>query len=267
MARIHDQAQGFSLAAEEYEKSRPEYPAEAIDFLRSVLRIGPGSRVLEVGAGTGKFTRALTPIGADLIAMDPIAQMRSVLHRVLPDVPVLAGQAEGIPLREGSVQAIVVAQAFHWFRGAEALQEFARVLGPKGRVALVWNVRDERVAWVRRFTEIIDRFYEGGPYGEMPSAAPRHRSGEWRKAFSAGSPFPVLEHRQFAFRQPMTPEQVVLRAWSVSFIARRSPEERAQIADEIRSLLEADPATRGRSVVEYPYLTDVYWAERADRAA
>jgi hypothetical protein len=65
----------------------------------------------------------------------------------------------------------------------------------------------------------------------------------------------------------MTPEQVVLRAWSVSFIARRSPEERAQIADEIRSLLEADPATRGRSVVEYPYLTDVYWAERADRAA
>ncbi len=124
--------------------------------------------------------------------------MREVFHRILPDVVLLDGHAEKMPLDAGVADAVVAGQAFHWLQAADALTEFARVLRPHGRLGLVWNVRDERVEWVRQFTDILDRYYSGGPYPE----APRHRSGAWRAAFATGGLFPPPGNQQFSFSFP-----------------------------------------------------------------
>ncbi len=107
--------------------------------------------VLDLGAGTGKLTTRLVERGLDVIAVDPIAEMLDVLRATLPDTPALLGTAEQIPLRDNSVDAVLVAQAWHWFDPERAVAEVARVLRPGGRLGLVWNIRDERLGWVKEF--------------------------------------------------------------------------------------------------------------------
>ncbi|TMM16368.1 MAG: endonuclease III, partial [Actinobacteria bacterium] len=133
-------SRGFGLAADAYERGRPDYPADALAFLVERLDLRPGRTVADLAAGTGKLTRLLAPTGADVIAVEPIAEMRAKIE----GARVLDGAAEAIPLADASVDAVTVAQAFHWFRAGEALVEIHRVLRPGGGLALVWNVRDER---------------------------------------------------------------------------------------------------------------------------
>ena len=113
-----------------------------------MLHLGPGRRVLDLAAGTGKMTRLLAPSGVDLVAVEPVAGMRAAFEEAVPGVEILDGTAEAIPLPDASVDAVVVAQAFHWFDADKALAEIDRVLRPGGGVALVWNRRDESVPWV-----------------------------------------------------------------------------------------------------------------------
>ena len=129
-------AAGFGRAADAYERSRPSYPADAVARLAAELEIRPARRVLDLAAGTGKFTRLLAEIGADLVAVEPSAAMRSQFAVVLPDIPLHEGTAEQIPLADDSVDAVVVAQAFHWFDAEPALAEISRVLRPEGRLGL-----------------------------------------------------------------------------------------------------------------------------------
>ncbi len=143
-ARWREQATSFGAAAAAYERGRPPYPAEAIDWL-----LPPGAaRVLDVGAGTGKLTRQLAQRGLDVLAVEPLAGMRDQLARAVPGVPVYPGTAEDIPLPDGSVDAVLAAQAWHWVDPVRAVPEVARVLVPGGQLGLAWNVRDERVDWV-----------------------------------------------------------------------------------------------------------------------
>src|SRR5205085_3090841 len=118
-----------------YERGRPGYPREAIDELVRRLRIEPGTRVLELAAGTGKLTREVVPTGASVVATEPVEGMRRELRRQLPEVPVAAATAEAIPFRDASFDAAVVAQAFHWFHGPRALAELHRVLRPRAGLA------------------------------------------------------------------------------------------------------------------------------------
>ena len=129
-------AAGFGRAADVYERSRPSYPADAVARLVSELDIRAGRRVLDLAAGTGKLTRLLAEHGAELVAVEPSAAMREAFVSVLPGVPVHEGTAEKIPLADTSVDAVVVAQAFHWFDAPRALVEIARVLRPVGGLAL-----------------------------------------------------------------------------------------------------------------------------------
>ena len=144
-------AGSFGAAAAEYERGRPPYPPEAIDWL---LPPSP-RRVVDLGAGTGKLTRQLHERGLDVVAVEPSAGMREQLARLLPAVPLLDGTAEAIPLADASVDVVLVAQAWHWVDPRRALPEVARVLSPGGRLGLVWNIRDERVDWVKQLGDTM----------------------------------------------------------------------------------------------------------------
>jgi SAM-dependent methyltransferase len=127
--RIHAAAEvGFGSAADRYERGRPGYPADAVSFVIDELVIAPGRTVVDLAAGTGKFTVAIAPSGARIVAVEPVAEMRSVLERNVPGVDALDGTAESMPLEDASADAVVVAQAFHWFDGARAIPEIRRVL-------------------------------------------------------------------------------------------------------------------------------------------
>ena len=250
---IHEKAAlGFDNASESYERGRPEYPAAAVDFLIDKLSITPGKTVVDVGAGTGKFTRLLRRTGARITALEPVEGMRRKFSALFPDMETLEGSAEHIPMPDGSVDVLTVAQAFHWFRGEEALAEFHRVLRPGGGLGLIWNRRDESVDWVARVSEIFER-YEGD--------TPRYKSGVWKRPFAATRLFAPLRHTEFAFSQTGTIETVVDRVASVSFIAALPAETRAQVLEEVRALVREHPATRDKTVIEIPYRTDLFITE------
>ena len=254
-ARTHAAVAGFDRAAGAYERGRPGYPTAAVAYLRSALDVRPGDRVVELGAGTGKFTRALAGWDARLIAIEPTEGMRSVFHRELPKVSLIAGTAEAIPLRSEQARAVVVAQAFHWFREPEALEEIGRVLAPRGALGLVWNLRDESLAWTAALGRLIES--ESG-------GIPRTRDRRWVEAFASAPAFDALEERTFPHAQRLTPEGVVDRVLSISAIGLLPPDRREEVAERVRALLDADPQTRGRPEVELPYRTEVYVARRRE---
>jgi SAM-dependent methyltransferase len=240
-------AHGFDVTADAYERGRPEYPEDAVAFVYDRLRIAPGRTVLDLAAGTGKLTRALTLMGASLIGVEPVAGMREALHASMPAIPVLDGTAEAIPLDDGSVDVVVVGQAFHWFDGDRAIPEIARVLRPRGGLAIVFNVRDEDDPMQAALSEIWE------PHrGDTPT----HRTVSWRDAFVGQDVFTPLEHRAFRHEQRVDREQLVDRVVSVSFIAILAPSERDRVAERVRSLVPDD------EVVSLPYRTDVFVADR-----
>jgi ubiquinone/menaquinone biosynthesis C-methylase UbiE len=247
-SRVHPAAaHGFDVTADAYERGRPEYPEDAVAFVCDRLRIAPGRTVLDLAAGTGKLTRALTPMGASLIGVEPAAGMREALQASMPEIPVLDGTAEAIPLDDGSVDAVVVGQAFHWFDGDRAIPEIARVLRPRGGLAIVFNVRDEDDPMQAALSEIWE------PHrGDTPT----HRTVSWRDAFVGQDVFTSLEHRAFRHVQRVDREQLVDRVVSVSFIAILAPSERDRVAERVRSLVPD-----GESV-SLPYRTDVFVADR-----
>jgi len=243
---------GFDKAAKEYERARPGYPDAAVDWM--VDRLHPGSGlVVDLAAGTGKMTRALVSRGLNIVAVEPVEGMRAQLGEALPGVRPLDGTAEHIPLEDGSAAAVVVAQAFHWFRHDEALREIHRVLRAHGRLAIVWNVRDERTDWVARVTKIIEP-YEGTGGVRIP----RYKTGEWRRAFETTTLFRLADETTVEHPQTMDAQGLVERVASTSFIAALPDDKRAAVEEEVRDLSRTHPDLAGRETFEFPYLTEVY---------
>lgn len=252
MTRTHAAAAGFEADANRYARGRPDYPAEVLGWLRNTLHLGPGKTVVDLGAGTGKFTKRLIETGADVIAVEPAAAMRAKLAEI-DGLRVLDGSAEAIPLADASVDAIVCAQAFHWFATKAALAEMARVLTPGGMLGLIWNTHDTSVPWVKALGEITSA-YEGD--------APRFRSGKWSEAFPAPG-FAPLQQEKFTNLQTGPVEVVVVdRMLSISFIASLPEDERKTVAARLRDLVASEPSLRGKQTVSVPYLTLAYTARR-----
>lgn len=251
---VHEAAErGFGASAEAYERSRPDYPSEAIDRLIQELEVTRSCRAMDLGAGTGKLTRLLLPTGAALVAVEPVEAMRVAFSTVLPEVRLVGGVAEALPFLDETFDAVVCAQAFHWFDGDRALPAIHRVLKRWGRLGLLWNVRDESVPWVRELTELIQ------PYERT---APREKTHEWRRAFSASDLFGRLNQLRFPYAQRLDADGLVERFASVSFIASLSPEERDDVLERIRSLAETHPDLAGRKVFDLPYVTELYWCAK-----
>lgn len=247
-------AQGFSTEAASYARGRPEYPPELMPWLATTLGVSVGTRVVDLGAGTGKFTKLLTKTNAEVAAVEPVDAMRAQLAKALPNVNALAGSAEAMPLADAWADAVVCAQAFHWFATRAALAEIHRVLKPGGRLGLVWNVRDESVDWVAAITEIITP-YEGD--------APRFYKGDWRKPFVEQQWFTAPELTSFNYQHVGSADEVILdRFLSVSFIAALPPEGKAKVAAELKTLIATHSALRDKAQIAFPYQTQAYVCRR-----
>jgi SAM-dependent methyltransferase len=250
VSKIHQSAiAGFSAKAETYVKGRPEYPSEVDAWLRSDLGLCKGKTVLDLGAGTGKFSKKLLATEATVFAVDPVPAMLEQLKQRNPGADAKLGSAERIPLADGSLDAVVCAQSFHWFATPEAVAEIRRVLKPGGAWGLIWNVRDESVEWVASLTGIITP-YEGD--------TPRFHTQKWRRVFPAEG-FSPLREQHFAHGHTGSPEQVILdRTLSTSFIAALPPDEQNNVASQVRELIAATPELAGKSLVTYPYTTAAF---------
>ena len=242
-ARRREQATSFGAAADAYERGRPPYPAEAIDWL---LPRG-AARVLDVGAGTGKLTRLLAARGLDVVAVEPLPGMREQLTRAVPGVPVHPGTAEHIPLPDGSVDAVLAAQAWHWVDQARAVPEVARVLVPGGQLGLVWNMRDDRADWVARLSQILHDPGEG--------------DGSRGGAVALGPPFGPVQHRTIEWIHRLTRDQLLDTVSSRSYVITMPAAQRAEVLAAVGRLADTHPDLAGRAELELPYRTECFRAQ------
>jgi SAM-dependent methyltransferase len=229
-------ATGFARSVEAYDRARPEYPPEAIAWLAEELDLRPGRTVVDLAAGSGKLTRPLAALGCEVIAIEPVAEMRAAIG---PTARALDGTAEAMPLPDDSADAVTVGQAFHWFDGPEALAEIERVLRPGGALALVWNRRpSERSALHAAISAMI------APYR---GDAPAHASGAWREAFAGRE----LTERHFDFIQRLDADGLADRVGSTSFVAALDDAEREPLLARVRALAAGRP-------VDVPYECEVH---------
>jgi len=230
----HDRSLSFGSAAAAYERGRPSYPPEAIDWL-----LPRGARqVLDLGAGTGKLTARLVERGLEVVAVDPIPEMLEVLHTSLPETRALLGTAEDIPLQDNSVDAVLVAQAWHWVDPERAIPEVARVLRPGGRLGLVWNTRDERLGWVRELGHIIGSDDD-----------PR------RTDVALPAPFTDMQRHRVEWTNYLTPQALIDLVSSRSYCITSPAEVRTRTLDQVRELLATHPALANSTGLALPYVT------------
>lgn len=233
-------ARSFGAAADLYERARPGYPDAAVDWL-----LPAGARtVVDLGAGTGKLTRALAARGVEVIAIEPIGEMRAQLAAALPEVRAVAGTAEAIPLPDASVDAITVAQAWHWVDPERATAEAARVLRPGGTLGLIWNRRDERVEWMQRLSAVM-----GSAEAEVMDM----------EAVEIGPPFGPTETFVAEWYRPMDVDMLVEMAASRSYVITATPRRRREILDGIRVLVENEPGLGHE--FDFPYRTYCFKAK------
>jgi SAM-dependent methyltransferase len=232
-------AAGFGSAAEVYERARPSYPPEAIDWLLMRTGVGEGDTIVDLGAGTGKLTRLLAPAGARVVAIEPVPEMRALIGVG----EVMDGTAEAIPLDDGAAALVTVAQAFHWFDLDRALPEIHRVLRPGGRLALVWNMRDLDDPVQRGVEDLL---------APLRGRLTAQREGKWRAPLAASPLFGEPETAEFRYEQQFTGDDLVDRVASTSFVAAMADDERRPLLDQVRALAAGRPEP-----FPFPHLTEV----------
>jgi SAM-dependent methyltransferase len=247
--RRSPRVEGFSDGTR-YDEGRPDYPAEAVSYFAERLALTPGRRVLDLAAGTGKLTRHLVALGLAVIAVEPSESMRSEFSRHLPNVSVIDGVAERIPLADATVDAVLVAQSFHWFDAEIALAEIARVLRDGGGLGLVWNERDESVEWVRRLS-VAMRWHEFQPYEVGMDFCP---------VLAESGVFMDVTRRKCGMTQKLDRRHLLLRVESTSYIAAREPHDRRKLMEPVERLAAELPEP-----IDLPYTTDVYTCCRVPR--
>lgn len=240
-----DMAVSFGQAVDAYDAARPGYPVEAVRWL-----VPDSARtVVDIGAGTGKFTRLLVERGLGTVAVEPDAAMLERLHTALPTVDARPGAAERIPLPDASMDAAVAAQSWHWVDRAAGLAEVARVLKPGGTFGMVWNIRDTSVPWVAELARII---------GESPAEA------GFDDAVQVVAPFGELERTEFRWAMPVTRESLRTLAASRSSFIAASPAEQARLLAAIDQLVDEHPDLAGRAGFELPYITHAFRTRVSD---
>lgn len=232
-------AHSFGAAADAYERGRPGYPAAVAEWLAPE----PVARAVDVGAGTGKFTRTLLPRASEVTAVEPDAAMRARLTDALPGVSVLDGSGEAIPLADGAADLVTFAQSWHWVDPTAGAHEVARVLHPGGVLGLVWNIRDETLPWSARLGELLTR--------------PESRITQYDHPL-VGEPFDAGEYRTFPWVHEQSRSAFLDMVASRSYVIVMPSDARAALLRDVEDLLDTAPETAGRSTVPVPYVTHVH---------
>lgn len=241
-------AGGFSAAAHHYQRSRPTYARAAVGLLKDALPPGP---VLDLAAGTGILTGQLIRSGREVVAAEPLGEMIDQLRLALPGVSAVRTTAEALAFRDGAFAGVAVAQAFHWFEGPAALSEIARVLRRGGVLAMVWNLRDESVDWVRRLTDLIHDRTGGRPYDD-------HREYPWEEVAVGSGHFDHVGTHRFVNPVPSSPELIAERTRSTSFVALMTPQDRERLLAKVAELISGSEELAGRDRFDFPHNTVVH---------
>ena len=246
----HDKrlAIGGFAQGESYNAARPRYPEEALDYFVTSMGLDEHSHVLDLGAGTGIFTRQMLPRVGRITAVEPSASMRATFARETPGTEILEGNDSAIPVEDKAVSAVFVAQAFHWFDPPRALPEIHRVLKVGGGLGLIWNERDTGVDWIRKLNKAM-LWDVRQPYDANIDFG----------AIVAAGPFDDVHKSVFHHSELLTHRQLCDRVLTTSYITLLDEENRATLMAEVASVLAAlsDP-------VEVPYVTNVYVAFARD---
>lgn len=252
-------AKGFGSIADLYDTIRPSYPIAAVEYLRETILstwASTDSRlssltVADVGAGTGKLTELFVRAGDDVVAVEPDERMLAALSERLPTVRAISGTGESTGLDDGSVDLLVVAQAFHWMIPEDAFAEFARVVRSGGSVALIWNVRDERAPWVQRFNVLLERFGDG-----VMANHPARPEADLYPGFSR------FVETNFSYEQELDVERLVALVRSRSYVIAMPDNERAVFLEEVANFARTDVDLAGQTVFSQPYETRVFRFDR-----
>jgi SAM-dependent methyltransferase len=244
---LHPLAQGFADVADDYERGRPSYPQAAI----AALCLPAGARVADVGAGTGKLTRALLAAGLDVVAVEPLDGLRARLAAEVPDVQALAGTAEALPLVDASVDAVACGDSFHWFDGARAAPELARVIRPGGVLGLLWNgpAAGADTPWSKDLWAILR--------AHMPEH-PGYTEDQGRGAIDATGLFDPFQHETVDNIHATDRAGLVASVASMSYIGLLPADERRGVLAQVDAVLRE----HGVEAVDVPLRTKVWTARR-----
>jgi len=232
-------ARSFGAAADAYERGRPGYPPSVAEWLAP----DPVALAVDVGAGTGKFTRTLLPRAAEVLAVEPDAAMRARLTDVLPSIRAVDGTGEAMPVEDGTADLVTFAQSWHWVDPKVGALEAARILRPGGVLGLVWNIRDESIAWAADLGALIMR--------------PESRIMQYDQPF-VGEPFADSSHRTFAWVNEQSRADFLDMIASRSYVIVMPTDERRALLRQVEDLLDRAPETAGRATVPVPYVTHVH---------
>lgn len=237
-------ARSFGLAADAYDRGRPGYPDESAAWAvhGGPGTVGPVPFAVDVGAGTGKFTRVLQPLADRVVAVEPDTAMRARLASSLPGVEARAGTGEALPLDDGTADVVTFAQSWHWVDPVAGSAEAARVLRPGGALALLWNVRDETTSWSRRLGDLLQR----------PASRTRDHV-----APAVGAPFGQASRERFDWVHEQDRSAFLDMVASRSYVIVLPASERRALLDAVGRLLDEEPETAGRATVPVPYTTHV----------
>jgi len=247
---LHPLAAGFAEVADAYERGRPDYPLAVVGALTAELRVPADAPVLDLAAGTGKLTRALLEAGLDVVAVEPQPQLRELLAAGVGEERVREGLAEAIPLPDASVAAVTVADAFHWFDQAAALDEIRRVLRPGGGLAVLHTSPDwSGASWAHEVGTLLD--------GLRPEH-PHHDGPPWDASVRAAAGWGAPRELRMTADQQVDAGRIVDYVASISWIGSLPRDRRAATLAQVDALVRA-----GEMPAELPVHTRIGLASLA----
>jgi SAM-dependent methyltransferase len=240
----------FGAHADEYERARPKWPEEVARWLVPE----DAELVVELGAGTGKLTRAVAALGVRVVAVEPDPRMLAVLRGL--GLEGVEGSAEAIPFDDGVADAVVGGSSFHWFELEPALHEIQRVLKPGGRLAFGWNHRDDRHPAIAGMSEVVYA-------AQARTPGPRWRSRDWAMDITAAGLFRNVERTLFEHVHELPREALDDHLLSFSGVAALPEPERRRVSVEVAEILDADPSVSDGAALQLPFVVTAYRATRA----
>lgn len=256
---VDPQAQLFDTCADAYAQHRPTYPAPAVEQILSAFALEPGNLVCDLGAGTGVLSFPLADRGINIIAVEPLEAMRKkgVEAAALRRLPVVfaGGVAEQIPLRDQSVNAVVCAQAFHWFKADLALSEIYRILKPDGGLALLWNNWDwQHIEWLADIERLITKY--------NPQHNPFYRTKDWAGIVNKGWRFSLALRFEFFHDRSVREPELLGLVDSFSYVRIIPAGERGEFHQELRALLRRQCERQSSETLRLRYQTELYLARK-----